>query len=62
MGVLCFNEGGVCFSDRGGASFVNGGGTGGHRFGGGGGAVQKNCKMGGNPPHTHTMGNPDTRR
>ena len=50
--------GGGCFSD-GGASFLSAGGAlpGGIGFDGGGG--EKNCRIGGWPPHAlHTMGNP----
>ena len=58
-GCLTFQLGGGCFSD-GGASFLSAGGAlpGGIGFDGGGGG-EKNCRIGGWPPHAlHTMGNP----
>ena len=51
-GVSCFNGGGVCFLDEGGASLLSAGGAphGGVGFGGGG--FEKKPKMGaGTPPH-----------
>ena len=60
MGVSCFN-GGVCFSDGRGDSFLSGGPP--HRVASvlvGGGGFKKNRKMGGYPHPP--MGNPDTGR